>query len=315
MFSKIKYSVFILTLFSCSGNNESSLKPVGLSQIETVTIESGDLTITFIDNNKWGEVHRAGYNGIAELIHSEQDSNLFVPFYAGFNLEHILGGDSLSQLFEPRKHPMMLFRKSKTEVLLYQEATPLSSVESLTEFKVVEPHYIDITFRCVFHDSEFFKHDYAGLFWASYINKPADKKIYFKGIKEDARDASWIGAYSVKHGQESTHMGIEDEHNFFFADNFNATLVNNFSRYRYTDTFYYGKFHNMAVAYLFDSDEVIRFSQSPTGGGETNPAWDFQYLIPSLKTGKEYSFNSRMIYKPFQGAKDLAIEYENWINQ
>jgi len=287
---------------------------VGLSQTETAKIESGDLSITFIDNNKWGEVHRAGYNGIAELIHSEQDSNLFVPFYAGFNLEHILGGDSLSQLFEPRKHPIMLFRKSKTEVLLYQEATPLSSVESLTEFKVVEPHYIDITFRCIFHDSEFFKYGYAGLFWASYINKPADKKIYFKGIKEDARDASWIGAYSVKHGHESTHIGIEDEHNFFFADNFNATLVNNFSRYRYTDAFYYGKFHNMAVAYLFDSDEVIRFSQSPTGGGETNPAWDFQYLIPSLKIGKEYSFKARVIYKPFQSAKDLEQEYEDWIN-
>ena len=65
-----------------------------------VTISAGDLTVTFADNSAFGKHHRAGYNGIAELRHKSQDENVFVPFYAGFNLEHIFGGDRLERLPE-----------------------------------------------------------------------------------------------------------------------------------------------------------------------------------------------------------------------
>ena len=144
---------------------------------DTLSVE--DLTAIFIDNSDFGDYHRKGYNGIAELRHTFQDSSLFVPFYAGFNLEHIFGGDSLVSLFEPRKNEMDLTRVGKDAVLLHQPKTPLSHTESWTTFKMVPPHYIDITFRCVFHSTDFFQHGYAGLFWASYIHKPQDKKIYF----------------------------------------------------------------------------------------------------------------------------------------
>lgn len=307
--------ILILVLSSCTSKNTLTLRPEGFPQHNSVAIEMGNLKATFVDNQEWGEEHKAGYNGIAELFHLEQESSPFVPYFAGFNLEHIFGGDSLDQLFEPRKHPMKLFLKADNEVLLYQATTPLSGVESLTEFKIVAPHYIDITFRCIFHNANFFKHDYAGLFWASYINRPEDKKIYFKGISSINPEASWIDAYSFEHGTQSTHKRIDDDFEFFFAENFNATLASHFSKYRYIEPFYFGKFHNMALAYFFASDEVIRFSQSPTGGGETNPAWDFLYLIPSPQTEKEYHFKARMVYKPFHSAEDIQSEYDNWINQ
>ena len=69
----------------------------------------------------------------------------------------------------------------------------------------------------------------------------------------------------------------------------------------------------MALAYFFESSEVIRLSQSPTGGGSTNPAWDFQYLIPNPKTEKEYNFKARMVYKPYINNEDIRQEYEKWI--
>jgi len=305
----------LFVLFTCSPKLEISLRPTGLTQEDAITIKNGNLMVTFIDNKKYGEHHRAGYNGIAELFHAVQDSAVFVPFYAGFNLEHIFGGDSLSELFEPRKHPMMLFRKSENEVLLYQEPTPISAVESLTAFKVTAPHYIDITFQCIFHNVDFFQHNYAGLFWASYINQPTDRKIYFMGTPQDHSEISWIEAFSAKHGLKSTHKHIEDDQNFYFADNFNATLASHFSDYRFSSPFYFGKFHNMVFAYLFDSNEIIRFSQSPTGGGEFNPAWDFQYLIPNPTADKVYTFRSRIIYKPFMNKEDVSHEYENWKRQ
>lgn len=304
--------VILFLLAECSRKNVETLMPVGLKEEKTISIKNGNLKVVFANNEASGPVHRSGYNGIAELYHRANDSTIFVPQYAGFNLEHVFGGDSLAQLFEPRLHPMKLFRKGENEIVLYQEATPLSGVESLTTFTVNGPDYVDVHFECILHNDQFFKHGYAGLFWASYIHQPEDKKIYFLGAAEGQQDVAWIAAYSEKHGTKSTHRSLKDKNNFFFAENFNATLASHNSDYRYASPFYYGRYRNMALAFLFDSKDIIRFSQSPTGGGQDSPAWDFQYIIPSPKYGKKYSFRARMVYKPFINEMDIKSEYEKW---
>jgi len=303
----------LLITFVIHCSQKPSLKPAGEQPSQkVVSMSLGDLQVVFVDNSAFGDTHRAGYNGIAELRHRAQDSTIYVPFYAGFNLEHIFGGDSLAPLFEPRKAPMFLYQLSNTEVALYQPETPQSHVESLTRFKIVAPHYIDVSFQCIIHSKEFFKHGYAGLFWASYIHAPEDKHIYFWGRGKEESDYRWIAAYSEKHGVKSTHLYENDRNNIYFAPNFNATLASHFSDYVYREPFYYGRFHNMVLAYLFDRAEGIRFSQSPTGGGKTNPAWDFQFIIPDFKVGNIYSFHARIVYKPFESANDIMAEYRNW---
>ena len=305
------FASFILLEQGCV--SKKNLRPESQSPQTYITIEAGDLRITFVNNEAYGESHLAGYNGIAELYHSAQDSTLFVPKYAGFNLEHIFGGDSLAELFEPRKNPMELFKQDNNEVFLYQAPTPFSKLEMLTTFKIVAPHYIDITFRCVIHSKEFFKHNYAGLFFASYIFSPGDKQIYFKGYEKGQTTLNWISAFSMKHGQKSTHVAQNDDPvDYYFAPDFNATLASHFSNYKYDLPFYYGKFHNMVSVFMFETPEVIRFSQSPTGGGPANPAWDFQFIIPKVKQEKEYSFRARIIYKPFVSNEDILKEYHQW---
>jgi hypothetical protein len=292
-----------------------SLKPDSLTPQQTIRLKYEDLEAVFADNSSYGQVHRAGYNGISELRHSLQDSNLFVPFYAGFNLEHIFGGDSLIQLFEPRLHPMELFRISDHEVLLYQSPTPLSYVESQTRFKLTAPHYIDISFRFIIHDGDFFEHGYAGLFWASYINCPSDRSIYFLGKAKGQSPVKWIRAFSAEHGIESTHTWIQDTSALYFAPEFNARLASHFSNYLYEAPYFYGRFHQMVLAFFFDRAEGIRFSQSPTGGGEFSPAWDFQYIVPQFTTGREYSFRVRMVYKKWAGREDIVNEYSQWVSR
>jgi hypothetical protein len=164
----------------------------------------------------------------------------------------------------------------------------------------------------VVHPGDFFRHGHAGLFWASYIDEPADKRIYFRGKRSGESTDGWIAAFSHKHGHESTHRGEHDELEAYFAPNFNARLANHFSDYRYTHPYYYGRFHNMVLAFLFDTSEVIRFSQSPDGGGTGNPAWDFQFLIPKLEYGRKFIFRSRLIYKPFVSRADVEEEYRRW---
>ena len=312
--SLIFLGYLFLLLAACSGKKINSLKPEGYENQKLLTIEKGNLKGFFVDNTAINPAHKEGYNGLGQLYHAEEDSGIFVPAFAGFNFEHIFGGDSLEQLFEPRRYPMTLYRKTGDEVLLYQEETPLSGVESLTSFKLVAPHYIDVTFQCILHKSEFFRHGYAGLFWASYIRNPDDKKIYFKGVSENdpVGSTSWIPAWSPEHGVKSTHRSVKDDHDFFFSENFNASLANHFSAFRFTEPYFFGRYKNMVLAFLFKSGEVIRFSQSPDGGGDLNPAWDFQYIIPSPVVGRRYSFKVRMVYKPFISPEDIAVEFKKW---
>src|SRR5687768_17570367 len=96
---------------SCSDKRAIVLKPEGYEAHNILTVEQGDLKAVFVDNTGFEPDHRKGYNGIAQLYHSQEDSSIFVPAYAGFNLEHVFGGDSLHQLFEPRMHSMSLYRK------------------------------------------------------------------------------------------------------------------------------------------------------------------------------------------------------------
>jgi len=305
-------AILVVFLCSCSVKKAGSLRPGNLQQRQTITLTAGDLTAVFVDNTAYGAVHLAGYNGLASLRHNHADSTIFVPRYAGINLEHIFGGDSLLQLFEPRRHPMTLFKKNESSVVLYQGPTPLSGVESITEFTLVAPHYIDMKFTCLLHNEKFFNHDYAGFFWASYIDRPQDKKIYFIGEKETQNSPGWVGTYSEEHGVKSTHRGMDDQLNLFFADNFNASLPKNYSDYRFAAPFYFGHFHKMAFAFLFEDDKVIRFSQSPTGGGPDSPAWDFQFIIQQPKMGKIYGFKSRAVYKPFITQDEIREEYKRW---
>ena len=301
---------FLIMSMNCFSQN--ALRPKNLEKKNSIFLETGELKATIVDNEAFGEKHRAGYNGLAELYHLAQDSTPFVSLYAGFNLEHIFGGDSLESLFEPREHPMSLYQPSENSALLYQSPTPLSNVESLTEFRFEAPHYIDVTFRCRLRSDKFFKHNYAGLFWASYIDSPEDKKIYFLGKTSTGDTARWIDAYSERHGEKSTHTGIGEAHEFYFAPNFNARLASHFSGYHFIEPFYFGRFHNMVLVFMFDTDQVIRFSQSPTGGGQGNPAWDFQFLIPNPVVEKIYSYRARLVYKPFINREDVVEEYDTW---
>jgi len=277
---------------------------------DKAAIAVGDIEVVFVDNGAFRE-HRAGYNGIASLTHKNEPSTIFVPLYAGFNLEHIFGGDMVMK-FEPRQHPMALEKVSDSTVVLHQAATPISAVESTTRFTVKAPHYVDIEFECVPRKLEFFKYGYMGLFWASYIHEPEDKSIHFLGRDESGDGLRWIAAYSEIHGDKSTHRHINDHMNLSFPPDSQPLLVSDYSDYRYAESFYYGRFRDMVFAYMWDRSEGIRFAQSPTGGGARNPAWDFQFIVPEPKAGERYGFRARLVYKPFVSRDDVLGEYKKW---
>jgi len=249
--------------------------------------------------------HRAGYNGVASLTHSglgRRGKNLFVPFYAGLNFEHIHDGTTagLVEKFEPRKYPMELrIPDQDATVEVYQAPTGHWQLESCGRYTLLEDGTIEYAFECIPHASDY-KNDFIGLFWASYIDQPKSKSIFFVGRPRDEPNAAskWIEGITPEHGVESTHGPAFAPRLPPVDADFPLTLVNHPSRFVYTESWFYGVSNGLAFVQMFRERDGIWFAQSPSGGGKDNPAWDFQWFIPNPKVGQAYGFVMRAAYVP-----------------
>jgi hypothetical protein len=280
------------------------------------TFQVGDLTAVLGDNSAH-EGHRAGYNGAWSLQHRNEPANLFVPGVAGLNLEHIFDGDkrdtdgSKKVFFEPRNSPMTFKKISDTTAELHQPPTPNFHLESWTRFELVPPHYLDMTFRFV-ATQHAFAHGYIGLFWASYINAPHDKSVYFRN------GGLWQQLCSQRHNDESTVRHRDDKIDLKFSPGLGDALYKNLSPLRFDEPFYYSLFRKNIFILMFDRTLGIRFTHSPSGGGlnkerqTSNPAWDFQFLLPKYEVKREYSFRVRAVYRERCDRGEVLREFESW---
>lgn len=274
------------------------------------TFQAGDLTAIFGDNEAY-DGRRPGYNGIHSLIHKTGGKSLFG--ITGLNLEHIYDGEQdlrgdTKVFFEPRNAPMNFRKISDVEAELHQPPTPTFFLESWTRFKLVAPHYIDFSFRFKPHQHAF-RNNYIGLFWASYIDAPENKAIYFRD------DKGWVQLCTQQHNDESTVRHIDDKIELKFAPDTRATLYRNYSPLRFTDPFYYGLSGNHVYALMFDRSEGVRFSHSPSSGGLPsfpNPAWDWQYILPRYDVLQEYGYRARVVYREKCPREELQREFKAW---
>ena len=278
-----------------------------------VKIERGPIRMVIADNEAIDAPglagHRAGYNGIASLTHTSRSENLFVPTVAGLNFEHIHDGSSAvdKERFEPRRAAMSLRVIDEFTVEVHQPPTPNWKLESCGRYQLLADGTIEYTFECIPRDATF-QQGYIGLFWASYIDRPEDKAIHFLGREKASHSpASWIRATSPRHGVESTHPPDGPLPDLKIDPNFSLTLVNHPSKYVYTEPWFYGVSHGMALVQMFRPSDRIWFAQSPTGGGEQNPAWDFQWFIPDFQVGEAYGFVMRMAYVPYRDRDQIEL--------
>ncbi|MFN4257714.1 MAG: hypothetical protein ACK4RK_00320 [Gemmataceae bacterium] len=280
------------------------------------TFRVGDLTAIIGDNAAAG-THRAGYNGVWSLTHRAEPMNLFVPSVAGLNFEHIFDGDKRDIdgtrriFFEPRHAPMTFKKLSDRAAELHQPPTPTFHLESWTRFELTAPHYLDMRFRCI-PRQHVFAHGYIGLFWASYLNAPEDKSMYFRS------SGLWHQLCTQRHNDESTVRHVDDAVELKFSVRQGEALFRNLSPLRFEEPFFYGLFRDHIAIFMFDRSEGVRFTHSPSGGGinrdqqTSNPAWDFQFIIPRYDVNREYGFHLRMAYRPRCGRDEVRREYEQW---
>ncbi|NPU97306.1 MAG: hypothetical protein HPY51_08820 [Candidatus Omnitrophica bacterium] len=274
-----------------------------------------------IGNNAAQGDHRAGYNGIFHLSSVHQPEPVFVPAYAGLNLEHVFDGSARfvdrNILFEPRNAHMSFKKVDERTAELHQPPTPVMRMQSVIRFRLVDPYSIDMEFRCVPHE-DVFEGGAFGIFFASYINSPLNKSMYY--LTEGGNGPVWQQFCTQFHNHDSTVKHVRDKFDWTFTPGAPTFLFTNISPVRYTEPFFYGRFKNMVLIVMFASPEGIRFAHSPSGGGlnaakdDTNPAWDFQYIVPNCQIGKEYGFCCRVVYKLWEGREDVLKEYAAYKN-
>jgi len=281
-----------------------------------IELERGPVRAVITDNQQIDvpilRGHRAGYNGVASLKHMKRDENLFVPTVGGLNFEHIHDGTTTvdKERFEPRRSPMQLRVVDEFTVEVYQPPTANWNLESCGRYHLLPDGTIEYTFECI-PRTKSFSQGYIGLFWASYIQRPKDKAIYFRGRdKSEQGRGRWLRGVTPRHGVDSTHPPAGPLPELNVDPNFSLTLVNHPSSYVYTAPWYYGVSHGMAYVLMFRKQDRIWFAQSPTGGGATNPAWDFQWFIPDYKVGEAYGFVMRAAYIPFESREQIEAATE-----
>ena len=287
----------------------------------TAPLDTDKLHVLIADNEAYGTEHRAGYNGVAELRRGPGDQkNLFVPTYAGLNLEHIFSGDAASfgwNIFEPRRFPMQLIRHSMSRVELRQEKTEHWPLRSRLVFDVKDDA-IDLTYYGTPLADTWKKHGCLGLFFASYIQAPEDMAIQFIGRSRPGRGDSqprWIKHLPATHGLAANHRPAGSKWDPSQDDGFNLELVKGISDFEYLYPFYFGRSAQNVLVLMFErtrDEGEFRFAQSPSGGGKGNPAWDFVYFRRDYAVNREFSFRIRAVYQKFTSVKDVVRLYENW---
>ncbi len=280
------------------------------------TFTCGDLTAVIGDNDARGD-HRAGYNGLWSLTHKTEPTSLFVPSVAGMNFEHIFDGATHDPpgrseiFFEPRRAKMSFKKVSATVAELHQPPTPTFKLESTTRFRLREPDAIDFEFTFT-PRQHVFARNYIGLFWANYINAPHDKSMYLRGR------GLWLQHCSPAHNSVSTVVHEKDSFELTFAEEHRDCLYKSLSPLRYDLPIFYGLFRRHIFILMFDRAGGVRLTHSPSGGGTnaalqtTNPAWDFQYVLPKYEVNTDYTLLARLIYRERCSRAQVLKEYDGW---
>ena len=279
-----------------------------------VEVSWGNLVAQLVNNQAVAPDHAAGYNGLQSIRYKGGPSPI-VPRLAGLNLEHVNNGVATTDRdlqFEPRRHPMEIRRLDEKTYELYQAPLPHSGLESSTRFAFREPHFIDVTFECSPRQDKF-PYSHLNIFWASYILKPEDMSIYFLGRKKGQKGEAWVQGVTPKHGILATHRGAKDRRQFRHDNPFPLTLVFNESDYEYTRPVYYGRYGDFVWIVMFRERDLVRFTQSPSGGGEGNPAWDFQWFIDRPRKDRVYRLVYRAVYKPWVNREEVLREYDQFL--
>jgi hypothetical protein len=155
------------------------------------------------------------------------------------------------------------------------------------------------------------------------MNDVQDVALHFRGIPHRGAEETWIAADAPTGHPDyfggGTYRHIDAPPLSYDADHNLKLNLWSYDYPRFSQPFYYGRAaHDMVFMLMFDrahsADDQVRFSLFKFKVGEQvrRPAWDFQYLIHRVETGRCYGFRGRLVWKKFVSPEDCQQEYEQW---
>jgi len=150
---------------------------------ESLTISKDSFQVT-VGTNVPHDGGPRGFHGLRSLRPHGSGGNTFVRGLAGLNHEYIIDGViNPSTIDEPRGLPVELRHVGRGTAELYQPPTPHFGVSLIQEFHIAESDYTDVALTASVSWDRF-KHNYAILFFVSYMNDPVDPAIRFIGRRD-----------------------------------------------------------------------------------------------------------------------------------
>ena len=323
-------SIFTIALFVLLINTSVNFADLLMNgeKKTTTLIKNGDLSVLFRDNSTSPGI----LSGIQSLFNNKAstDFDAYDPdskgASAGMNFEHIISGHrNPFNKFTPRQGRYDLIHlpdRNSATLVRSREDSPWD-VSNTLAYKVTEPHYIDVEFRCKVHNPCLFgDRGYAIFFFANYMNDVEEIPLNFLGVEHAGGQEKWIAAEAPK-GHPDWNSGGTYRHANAVALEYDKDMqfrLNSWSYDypRFTKPFYYGRAGQGMVFILmfnkaFSQDDQIRFSlfkfKVPR---HPRPAWDFEYVINKVEKDREYGFKGRLVWKQFISPQDCLEEYEKW---
>jgi len=296
----------------------------GSGDFEVLGLTAGDLSAMFWDNTH----SPTRLSGIRSLV-NERDAPGYNGFDIAMNFEHVISGHRNDHNnFSPRHGRYHLRRIDDRGVKLVREAADSPwKLDSTMTMRLVPPHAIDFEFECVPRDAAVFgEHGYAVLFWANYMNPLSQIPLHFRGVSGPDEAERWIAVEAPATEYLHRHGGVYRSRHAkrlpIDADHQAPWNVASYDYPRFTRPFFFGRGeHDMVLILMFDrmhaTDDEIRFAlyRFQVKQDSRRPAWDFQYVIHSVKPQKQYGFRGRLVWKKFVSREDCLAEYERWSRQ
>ncbi|MBI2497131.1 MAG: hypothetical protein HYV75_04150 [Opitutae bacterium] len=311
--------------------------PPADGRLAGVMLTHGRLRARITDNtirlNAVGDGLLPGYNGVASLVSTDQERNIFAP--AGLNYEIGSTVPKMGRLADrwnaPRLAPMTLEQLDARTIRLTQKGADAAGLNIEIVFHLGEAH-LDQTIT-TWPDADI---ESSFTFWASYLLLVPNTSLYLRASLKDAPQPRWLELTSAGHNGsgDGTYFRPCDPagkawHEFLTDDPLRrqavfetpasraATEAAGFRLGEMTsfDNFYFGFVDDHVALWIFRPPANGRFIPRLSASGAQalrRPAWDHGILSGAQRAGERRTFHVRFVYKPFAGVDDVLQEVERF---